>query len=66
MLVLLLRAGADIDGWYVNPWDDSPGATPLLVACFREQRDAVRILLSAGADPSFRDAEGDTPLTAVV
>ncbi|GAB2579743.1 hypothetical protein GCM10027168_10740 [Streptomyces capparidis] len=56
-LVLLLRAGAD-----PNAWDGAHDATPLLMASFREQREAVRLLLAAGADPGVTGAEGDTPL----
>ena len=56
-MVLLLRYGADVDG------DGSPGdATPLIVAAQYPQSETVRLLLAAGADPSARDDEGDTPL----
>jgi ankyrin repeat protein len=56
-LVVLLRAGAAVD-----ERDSAADATPLLMACFREQREAVRILLAAGADPNATGGEGDTPL----
>ena len=56
-VVLLLRHGAAVDG------DGSPDdATPLIVAAQYPQSETVRILLAAGADPSARDDEGDTPL----
>ncbi|HYO74282.1 MAG TPA: ankyrin repeat domain-containing protein [Archangium sp.] len=60
-LVLLLRHGARVD-------DMGPDrtATPLLMAVFRRQPEAVRILLAAGADPNYRGSEGDSPLLACV
>jgi ankyrin repeat protein len=56
-LVLLLRYGADVDGW-----DAHHDATPLLMALFRGQIEVVRLLLAAGADPNVVGSEGDTPL----
>ncbi|MFO0587018.1 MAG: ankyrin repeat domain-containing protein [Polyangiaceae bacterium] len=56
-VVLLLRYGAD-----VNRWDAEHASTPLLNAVFREHIEAVRLLLSAGADPNVRGDEGDSPL----
>jgi ankyrin repeat protein len=56
-LVLLLRHGASVDGLDAA-WD----ATPLLMALFRHQPEAARILLAAGADPNTVGAEGDSPL----
>ncbi len=56
-LPLLLRHGAAVDGW-----DGRRQATPLLMALFRGQGDAARLLLEAGADPNVVGAEGDTPL----
>ena len=56
-LVLLLRYGAS-----VNAWDGDHESTPLLMAVFRGQLEAVRLLLAAGADPNVVDSEGDTPL----
>jgi ankyrin repeat protein len=56
-LVLLLRSGATVD-----MWDNRHDSTPLLMAVFRGQREAVRMLLAAGADPNVVGSEGDTPL----
>jgi ankyrin repeat protein len=56
-LILLLRAGAD-----PGAWDDDRDATPLLMACFRQQREAVRLLLGTGATPNVIGSEGDSPL----
>jgi uncharacterized protein len=68
-LILLLRYGASVNEWTGNEWmknhapeDDERGATPLLLALFRGQPEAVRMLLAAGADPNVRSDEGDTPL----
>ncbi|WP_395845155.1 ankyrin repeat domain-containing protein [Archangium violaceum] len=58
-LVLLLRHGAHVDGLGADRH-----ATPLLMAVFRRQPEAVRILLASGADPNFRGSEGDSPLRA--
>jgi uncharacterized protein len=56
-LELLLAHGADVDGW-----DEGHDSTPLLMAIFRGQRQAVALLLAANADPNVRGAEGDSPL----
>jgi uncharacterized protein len=56
-LVLLLRHGATADAW-----DAARDATPLLMALFRGQHEAARLLLAAGADPNVVGAEGDSPL----
>lgn len=56
-VVLLLRYGAD-----VNRWDEEHESTPLLNAVFRNRIDAARMLLAAGAEPSVRGADGDSPL----
>lgn len=53
-LVLLLRHGADVEG----TWDD----TPLLVALYRAQLQAVWLLLASGAQTNIRGPEGDSPL----
>ncbi|AKI98803.1 ankyrin repeat protein [Archangium gephyra] len=60
-LILLLRHGARVD-------DMGPDrtATPLLMAVFRRQLEAVRLLLAAGADPNYRGSEGDSPLRVCV
>lgn len=57
MLTLLLEHGAEVNDW--GPDRDAP---PLLMAIFRDQRVAARLLLEAGADPNVRGAEGDSPL----
>ncbi|MBK8257638.1 MAG: ankyrin repeat domain-containing protein [Polyangiaceae bacterium] len=56
-IVLLLRHGAQ-----VNNWDRHRESTPLLMAVFRNQGEAVRMLLAAGADPNVRGDEGYSPL----
>jgi len=53
-LVLLLRAGAHADS--------NGGDTPLLMALYRSQPQAVYLLLAGGADPNVRGPEGDSPL----
>ena len=57
ILVLLLRYGAP-----VNTWDRDHESTPLLIALFRGQLEAARLLLAAGADPNVVGSEGDSPL----
>jgi ankyrin repeat protein len=54
-VVLLLARGATVDGR-----EEPPSSTPLLMASFRKQPDAVRILLAAGADPNVIGDEGDS------
>lgn len=56
-VVLLLRYGAKPDGG-----QEPSGATPLIVAALNGHAEVARLLLAAGADPSIRDDEGDTPL----
>jgi uncharacterized protein len=56
-VVLLLRYGARVNGWNV-----SKEGSPLLDAVLMEHIDAVRILLSAGADPNVCDGDGYSPL----
>lgn len=53
-LVLLMRYGARVDS--------DGGDTPLLMALYREQPQAVQLLLAGGADPNVRGPEGDSPL----
>ena len=53
-LQLLLKFKADINGW-----DAEHASTPILTACFGMQKDAIQILLKAGADPNIRGDEGD-------
>jgi ankyrin repeat protein len=60
-LVLLLRHGARVDE--MGP---DRTATPLLMAIFRRQLEAVRLLLAVGADPNYQGSEGDSPLRACV
>ena len=42
---------------------DDDGLTPLATAVMSEQLDATRALLEAGANPSTRDNDGDTPMS---
>jgi ankyrin repeat protein len=57
ILTLLLKHGTAIDGW-----DAQHDSTPLLMAVFRGQGAAVRLLLDSGANPNVRGSEGDSPL----
>ncbi len=56
-LILLLRSGANTE-----TWDETKTSTPLLMALFRNQNEAARLLLAAGANPDVVGSEGDTPL----
>jgi len=58
-LVLLLRAGA-------HPDVPEDADTPLLMALFRGQPEAARLLLAAGADAAAIGSEGDSALRWVV
>ncbi len=60
-VILLLRRGADVDGR-----DGQRDATPLLMACLRQQWETVRVLLAGGARVDVVGLEGDTPLSATV
>jgi ankyrin repeat protein len=60
-LTLLLRHGARVDE--MGP---DRTATALLMAIFRRQPEAVRMLLAVGADPNYQGSEGDSPLRACV
>jgi uncharacterized protein len=53
-LILLLRHGAHVEG--------GGGDTPLLMALYRAQAEAVHLLLAVGADTNVRGPEGDSPL----
>jgi ankyrin repeat protein len=57
-LVLLLRYGADVEG--------AEGDTPLLMALYRAQPEAVHLLLAAGANANVQGPEGDSPLRVAV
>lgn len=61
VIIALVRHGADPDAF-----DSARDATPLLMAFFREQWTAVRLLLAAGASADTVGAEGDTPLLCAV
>ncbi|AII10335.1 ankyrin repeat domain-containing protein [Rhodococcus opacus] len=61
VVILLLRHGADVDGW-----DRDEQSTPLLMAFLREQLTVVRVLIAAGASVDTLGAEGDTPLLCAV
>lgn len=56
-LVILLRCGADVEAW-----DVGHTVNPLLMALFRDRHEAVRLFLSAGANPNVVGDEGDVPL----
>lgn len=55
---MLVRAGAN-----VNAKAQPSGQTPLMLAALKNRPDVVRYLLSVGADPSLKDADGDTAQT---
>jgi ankyrin repeat protein len=57
-LVLLMRYGANVEG--------AEGDTPLLMALYRAQPEAVHLLLAAGANANVRGPEGDSPLRVAV
>lgn len=57
-LVLLLRYGADVEG--------ADEDTPLLMALYRAQPEAVHLLLAAGANATVQGTEGDSPLRVAV
>jgi ankyrin repeat protein len=57
-LVILLRCGAHVEG--------GDGDTPLLMALYRSQPQAVCLLLAAGAETNVRGLEGDGPLRFAV
>jgi ankyrin repeat protein len=59
VVLALLEYGAD-----VNAWNVEQDVTPLLVAVFEGQQEAVGALLKAGAEPNVCSSEGDTPLRA--
>jgi hypothetical protein len=56
-VVLLLRHGADVNGW-----DESRKVVPILTAAIVNRIEAMRILLAAGADPNVCGGEGASPL----
>jgi ankyrin repeat protein len=61
VLTQLLQHGANVNGW-----DASHHWTPLVMAMFRENKEAARILLDAGADAGERGNEGESPLILCV
>jgi ankyrin repeat protein len=56
MIEYLIHFGVDVNGRDRFQW------TPLHYACRAKRRDAVRLLLKAGADPNSVDEDGITPL----
>lgn len=56
-IILLTRNGASVDAW-----DARHEATPLLMAIFRGQREALHLLLALRAETNIVGAEGDSPL----
>ena len=60
-VVLLLRHGARASGWGTSNDED-----PLWDAVRRNQVEAVRLLLAAGAEPNLKDDEGYSPLRICV
>jgi ankyrin repeat protein len=60
-VALLLRHGANCNASELNR-----DARPLLRALWDGQRDAVLMLLAAGADPNVRSDEGEVPISMCV
>jgi len=58
MITLLLRYGADPNFLDVNL------ATPLMKAMWNDQEEAVKLLISSGANPDLKDADGQTAAEA--
>ena len=57
----------DLIGHEINVREpDEWGDFALTVACHRLQRESVRMLLAAGADPNVQNADGDTPLLCAI
>lgn len=54
---LLIQHGAD-----VNAWDKEHTLTPLLAATKWNNREAIKLLLAAGADPNVTNTERVSPL----
>ena len=54
----LVKAGADVNRG--NDSTDVNSRTPLMIAALRGQREAIWILLKAGADKRARDGKGKT------
>lgn len=50
----------DLPTLAMESWVD--GATPLMLAAYRRQSDAVKLLIASGADVAATDARGGTPL----
>ncbi|MCL2142227.1 MAG: ankyrin repeat domain-containing protein [Methanimicrococcus sp.] len=56
----LVAAGADLNGLKDGDKNKHGGCTPLAIACAFLQANAVEALLACGADPSFKDSNGQT------
>ena len=56
VLETVVNHGTDIDA--IN----KTNATALMLACEKGKKDAIDVLLNAGANPNFADADGDTCL----
>lgn len=69
----LIRAGADIDGWNLEPAGDYPagyrgraeGRTALMIAAADGNDIAVLGLLAGGADPNVKNEKGETAIDLV-
>ena len=48
-------------GGYVNA-TSKENVTPLMLACVKGNKDAINVLVNAGADPNIVDADGETCL----
>ncbi|WP_340163347.1 ankyrin repeat domain-containing protein [Commensalibacter communis] len=59
LLAEFIRAGMDINH------QNHEGHTALILACYHNQLEAVKLLLEKGADPNIVDNKGATALTGV-
>ena len=56
VLQAIISHGGDVNATSIE------NVTPLMLACVKGNKDAINVLLNAGADPNIADADGDTCL----